>query len=151
MNTRSVLATLATALLSTLPAAGASIEVWSRPLPPEVKVTGAHFEADEKTGRAVVVVELLDESFETNLFEETVPVPGLVFDRERRQVLYEHDGTSVACATRKKVLFATTYPATAACRLSLENEKATLESGVRSEPGTLSAVRLAVTESAGGR
>jgi hypothetical protein len=99
------------------------LEVATRTLPPEKEVVGTEFDVDEKTGRVRVAGDYFDSSFEGAWYSESVPVPGLVFDRARREVRYESEGASVTCAVRKHVLFTTTYPVTPACRLSFANER----------------------------
>lgn len=136
----SLFAVVYAALSLTTPARGAALEVLSRTLPPEAEVVGTEFDVDEKTGRVRVAVDYFDSSFEGAFYSESVPVPGLVFDRARREVRYEGEGASVTCAVRRKVLFTTTYPETSACRLSFTNE--------RGGDTRTAAVRLSVEEPA---
>ncbi len=137
---------MAAASAIALPAAAAPIVVLDRNLPPEVKVTGTHFEVDEGTGRARIAVDLYDESFEGNIYSESVAVPGLTFDRERREVLYEHGGSTVTCAARKKVLWAATYPESGACRITVRSEPRTADDGFRTHALTGWVVELATNE-----
>jgi len=109
-----------------LPADAATLRVFEKSVPREISVTGTHYDVDEKTGRAQLVVELLDESFEGRIFEESIAIPGLSFDRESGEVRYQAGNTAVTCAVRRKVLWATTYAPTPECRLGVRNE-ATLD------------------------
>jgi hypothetical protein len=139
---------MAAACASTLPASGASVVVLDRNFPAEVKVTGTHFEVDEKAGEARLVADLLDESFEGRLFEEPLVVSGLVFDREHREVRYESDGSSVTCAAPKKVLWATTWPETGACRITIRKSARTVDGGSGARAVTGWVVELATNEPA---
>jgi len=120
---------MAAACASSVPASAASIVVLDRNLPPGMKVTGTHFEVDEGSGTARLAVDLFDDSFEGSWYSESFAVPGLVFDRVRGEVRYERDGSSVACATRKNVLWATTYPETGPCGITVRRESRTADSG----------------------
>ncbi|MFI5120815.1 MAG: hypothetical protein ACHQM4_10390 [Thermoanaerobaculia bacterium] len=116
---------MAAALASAVPASAATVIVLDRTLPPEVKVTGTSFEVDEKLGRVRLAVDFYDDSFEGNLSSESFAVPGLSFDRERREVRYESGGSVVTCAVRKKILWGTTYPETGACPITVTSEPRT--------------------------
>jgi hypothetical protein len=139
---------MAAACASAVPASAASVVVLDQNLPREVKVTGTHFEVDEKAGNARLAIDLFDESFETNIYSDSLVVPGLVFDRERREVRYESDGSSVTCAVRKKVLWATTYPETGQCRISVRTESRTADGGSGMQAATGWVVELATSEAA---
>lgn len=53
----------------------------------------------KKMGRAAVMVTLTYEHlYETERYSITVPVEGLHYDRDRRQVRWDIDGASVVCA-----------------------------------------------------
>jgi hypothetical protein len=112
---------LAAACAATAAAAETNIIV-TRTLPPGMKVSGAEFNVDERTGSARLVVDVYDDSWEGNLFSDAVVVPGLRFDRERREVLYDTGGAVVTCARPRKVLWSTSYPATGACRIVVRSE-----------------------------
>lgn len=104
------------------PASAATIVVLHRSLPPEVRVSGTSFDVDEQRGRVRLAVDLYDDSWEGNVTTESVSVPGLRFDRERREVLYESEGSVVRCARRRTILWGTSYPATEACRITVRSE-----------------------------
>ena len=129
-----------------VPASAAPIVVLDRNLPREVRVTGTHFEVDERTASARIAVNLYDESFEGNMYSESVVVPGLTFDRERREVLYEAGGSTVTCAVRKKFLWATTYEASGACRIMVRSEPRTADDGFGTRAVTGWVVELATDE-----
>jgi hypothetical protein len=112
---------IASACASTTAAAVTNIIV-VRTLPPGMKVSGAEFKVDERTGSARLVVDVYDDSWEGNLFSDAVAVPGLRFDPERREVLYENGGAIVTCAQPRKFLWSTSYPATGACRIVVRSE-----------------------------
>jgi len=116
---------VAAALASAVPASAATVVVLDRTLPPEVTVTGTSFDVDEKTGRARLAVGFYDESLEGNMFSESFAVPGLSFDRARREVQYESGGSVATCAVAKKFLWSTTYEETEACRITVTNEPRT--------------------------
>ncbi len=136
------------ACASSVPASAASVVVLDRNLPPEMKVTGTHFEVDEGTGNARLTVDLIDESFEGSFSSESLAVPGLVFDRERREVRYGRDGSGVTCAVRKKVLWTTTYPETGLCRVTVRRESRMVDSGFGMHAVTGWVVELATNEPA---
>lgn len=121
---------LAAACAFAPPTRASSIVVLDRNLPPEVKVTGTGFDVDERAGRVRLAVDLYDESFEGAIRSEAVVVPGLAFDRERGEVLYENDGSTVTCAVRKKVLWGRTYAETGACRISVRRESRAADGGL---------------------
>jgi hypothetical protein len=137
---------VAAACASSVPASAASIVVLDQNLPLEVQVTGTHFDVDEKAGRARLAVDLFDESFETNIYSESLVVPGLVFDRARREVQYEADGSVVTCAVREKVLWVTTYPETGQCRISVRKESRSADGGPGTQAVTGWVVELATSE-----
>jgi len=112
---------IAAACASTVATAETNIIV-VRSLPSGMKVSGAEFNVDERTGSAHLVVDVYDDSWEGNLFSDAVVVPGLRFDRERREVLYESGGAVVTCARPRKFLWSTSYPATGACRIVVRSE-----------------------------
>ena len=141
-----VLFAAAAAFASAVPASAATIIVLDRTLPSEVKVTGTNFDVDEKLGRVRLAVNFYDESFEGNMFSESVPVAGLTFDRERREVRYENGGAAVTCAVPKKFLWATTYEATDACRISVRSEPRAADAGASTHPMTGWVVELATTD-----
>ncbi len=134
------------ACASSVPASAASVAVLDRNLPPEMKVTGTHFEVDERSGTARLAVDLFDESFEGSWYTESLAVPGLVFDREHREVRYERDGSSVTCAARKKYLWTTAYPETGPCRIMVRRESRTADSGSGTNEVTGWVVELATNE-----
>jgi hypothetical protein len=136
----------ATACAFAVPASAATTIVLDRNLPPEVKVTGTSFDVDEKLGRARLAVDLYDDSFEGNSFSESVAVPGLTFDRENREVRYESEGAVVTCAVAKKFLWATTYEATDACRITVRSEPRIADGGATTRPLTGWVVELATNE-----
>lgn len=72
-------------------------------------------------------VDVYDDTWEGNISSESVAVPGLRFDRERREVLYESGGSVVTCARPKKFLWSTSYPATGACRIVVGSEPRNVE------------------------
>ncbi len=111
-----------------------------------MKVTGTHFDVDEKLGRVRLAVDLYDESFEGNSFSETVVVPGLTFDRERREVRYESGGPAVTCAQPRKFLWATTYKETDACRITVRSEPRIADAGSGERALTGWVVELATVE-----
>lgn len=123
---------IAAACASAVPASAATVLVVDRTLAPTVKVSGAEFDVDERTGNVRLAVDFLDDSWEGNLFSESFAVPGLRFDRARREVLYEREGSVVTCARRRKFLWGTSYPATDACRIHVTSptRKADTGSGV---------------------
>jgi len=137
---------MAAASAFAVPASAAAIVVLDRNLPREVKVTGTDFEVDEGTARARIAVDLYDESFEGNLHSESVAVPGLTFDRERREVLFEVGGSTVTCAIQKKILWAATYPQTGACRITVRNEPRTADDGFQARAVTGWVVELKADE-----
>ncbi len=116
------LSVLALAAAASCPASAAPVEVLRRSLPPLVSVVGTHFSVDEKAGRALLAVDYYDGSFEGSSYSELVAVPGLVFDRARREVLWEDEGADVACAVPRRVLWATAWRETGACRFVVTGE-----------------------------
>lgn len=137
---------MAVACASPVPASAAQVVVLDPNLPPELKVTGTHFEVDEETGNARLAVDFVDESFERSLYSKSLAVPGLVFDRVRGEVRYERDGSGVPCATRKKILWTTTYPETGPCRITVRTESRTADSGSGMNAVTGWVVELATNE-----
>ncbi|MFI5197562.1 MAG: hypothetical protein ACHQJD_02990 [Thermoanaerobaculia bacterium] len=142
---RRILVVFATAAACAVavPTSAATIIVLDRTLPPEVKITGTHFEVDERMGRVRLSVDLFDESFEGNIFSEPVVVPGLTFDRERREVRYESGDSVVTCARRKKILWATTYTETEGCRITVTSEPHIADAGSGAPASTEWVVQLA--------
>ncbi|HMA28378.1 MAG TPA: hypothetical protein VKS23_00815 [Thermoanaerobaculia bacterium] len=136
----------AIACASAAPASAATVIVLDRTLPPEVKVTGTSFDVDEKLGRVRLAVGLYDESFEGNISSEPVVVPGLTFDRERREVRYESKGSVVTCARPRKILWATRYEATDACRITVRSEPRIAAEGSGERALTGWVVELATNE-----
>jgi hypothetical protein len=120
---------IAAAYAPATPASAEAITILSRSLPREVKVLRTEFDVDEKTGRARVGVDLYDDSEDGYLTSESVVVPGLRFDRERRAVVFESGGTVVTCARPKKILWATDYPATGACPIIVRSETQNADAG----------------------
>ena len=137
---------LAAACASGVRASAATTIVLDRSLPPEVKVTGTNFDVDEKLGRARLAVDFYDESFEGNLFSQSFVVPGLTFDRQRREVRYESGGSVVTCARRTKILCGTTYPQTNACRITVRSEPRIADTDLGERALTGWVVELATTE-----
>ncbi len=137
---------IAAAFASAVPASAATAIVLDRTLPPEVKVTGTSFDVDEKTGRARLAVGFYDESFEGNMSSESFAVPGLSFDRERREVRYESGGSVATCAVRKTFLWATTYEGTDACRIIVTSEPRTAAAGSEERARTSWIVALTANE-----
>jgi hypothetical protein len=131
---------------SSVPASAASVLVLDRNLPREVKITGTQYEVDEEAGNARLAVDFFDESFEGSSHSESLVIPGLVFDRERREVRYERDGMSVTCAVRKKVLWATTYPETGPCQITVRKEARTADGGSGMHAVTGWVVELATSQ-----
>ena len=129
------------------PAANAAtVRLFEKSVPKEISVTGTHYEVDEKLGRARLIVELLDESFEGRLFEETVEVPGLSFDRKSGEVRYRTRESEATCAVRKKVLWATTYEPTPACRVGVRNEARLKDEGHGAARLTAAVVEMTVDD-----
>ena len=137
---------IAAACAAAVPASAATTIVLDRSLPAEVKVTGTHFDVDEKLGRVRLAVDLYDESFEGNSFSESVVVPGLTFDRQRREVRYESGGPAVTCAQPRKLLWATTYKETDACRIIVRSEPRIADTGSEERALTGWVVELATVE-----
>ena len=137
---------IAAACAATVPASAATVIVLERSLPPEVKVSGTNFDVDERTGRVRLAVDLFDGSFDGNTSSESVAVPGLTFDRERRGVRYESGGSAVTCAVRKKLLWATTYEQTDACRITVRTEPRAADAGPGERPLMGWVVELATDE-----
>lgn len=113
---------IAAACASAAPVSAAAITILERSLPPEVKVLRTEFDVDENKGSARVGVDLYDDSWDGYLTSESVVVPGLRFDRERREVVLESGGSVVTCARPKKILWGTDYPATGACQINVRSE-----------------------------
>jgi hypothetical protein len=108
---------------SSAPAAAETPVILHRSLPPQFQVAGTKFDVDERTGLVRLAFDVFDFTWEGSLVRtETIDVPGLRFDRERREVLYQNGGSVVTCARRKRFLWATSYPATAACRINVRSE-----------------------------
>lgn len=108
---------------SAVPASAETPVILHRSLPPQFQVAGTRFHVDERTGRVRLAFDVFDFTWESNLVRtESIDVPGLRFDREHREVLYQNGGSVVTCATSKKVLWATSYPATDACRINVRSE-----------------------------
>jgi hypothetical protein len=61
-------------------------------------------------------------------------------------VRYEHDGAVVTSAVRQKVLWATTYPESGACRITLRKEPRTADDGSGARAVTGWVVALATNE-----
>lgn len=137
---------LAVACAVAAPASAVTLEVARRSLPREVTITGTHLEVDTKTDRVRVAVDYFDASFEGSWSSEHVTVPGLVFDRLKREVHYEADGSSVTCAVAKKSLWTTSYPLADGCRITVCNEADAGGDELRGEAATVSTVRLFVDE-----
>jgi hypothetical protein len=114
---------IAAVCASAVPASAETPVMLHRSLPPQFQVTGATFDVDEQTGRVRLAFDVFDFTWESNIVRtESIDVPGLRFDRERGAVLYENGGAVVTCARRKKILWATSYPATDACRINVGSE-----------------------------
>jgi hypothetical protein len=118
-----VVLSIAAICASAVPASAETPVVLHRSLPPQFQVAGTKFDVDEGTGLVRLAFDVFDFTWEGSLVRtETIDVPGLRFDRERREVLYQNGGSVVTCATRKKFLWATSYPATDACRINVRSE-----------------------------
>jgi len=139
---------MAAACASAVPASAAPVLVLDRNLPREVRVTGTHYDVDEKAGSVRLAVDFFDDSFEGSARSESFAVPGLLFDRARREVRYENDGSSVTCAVRKKVLWATTYEEAGPCRVTVRQESRTADGGSSTKSVTGWVVELATGEAA---
>ena len=122
---------LAAACAIAAPVRAATAILVERALPPRVKVSGTEFQVDERSGRARLAVDFYDDTWDGYLTSESVDVPGLRFDRERGQVLYEHAGAVVACASREKFLWSTRYRETGACRIVVRSEAPVADAGAR--------------------
>ncbi len=120
---------IAAACAGALPVSAATAVVLDRRLPPAVKVTHTEFAVDERAGTARLAVDLYDDTWDGYASTESLDVPGLTFDRERREVRYESEGSVVTCARRGKFLWATTWPATGACRIVVRQEAPTADAG----------------------
>jgi hypothetical protein len=118
------------AFASAVPASAATITVLDRRLPPETMVLRTEFDVDETTGSARVAVDLFEDSWDGYLTSESVVVPGLRFDRERREVLYESGGSVVTCARAKRVLWGRSYPSTGACQILVRSERRDADAGL---------------------
>jgi len=109
---------IAAACASALPASAETLVIRHQSLPPQLQVTGAKFDVDERTGLVRLAFDVFDFTWEGNIVRtESIDVPGLRFDRARREVLYENGSSVVTCARRKKFLWGTSYPATDACKI----------------------------------
>lgn len=130
-STRTAVAALAIAAACAFsaPVRAATTILVDRTLPSSVKVSRTEFGVDESSGRAVVAVDFFDDTDEGYLTSESVDVPGLRFDRERGEVLYESDGSVLTCARRKKILWGTYYRETGACRIFVRNEASEAKAG----------------------
>lgn len=114
---------IAAVCASTVPASAETPVILHRSVPPQFEVTGTKFDVDERTGLVRLAFDVFDFTWEGSLVRtESIDVPGLRFDRERREVLYENGGGVVTCAKRKKFLWETSYPATDACRIVVRRE-----------------------------
>ena len=114
---------IATTCAAAVPASAETPVILHRSLPPQFQVAGTKFDVDERTGQVRLAFDVFDFTWESNLVRtESIDVPGLRFDRERREILYQNGSSVVTCATRKKVLWATSYPATGACRIDVRSE-----------------------------
>jgi hypothetical protein len=120
---------IAAACASPLPVSAGAITILDRSLPPEVKVLRTEFDVDEKTGSARVGVDLYDDSWDGYLTSESVVVPGLRFDRGRREVVFESGGSIVTCARPRKILWGTDYRATGACPIVVKSETRSADAG----------------------
>lgn len=120
---------IAAACACAFPVSAAAITILDRSLPPEVKVLRTEFDVDEKTGSARVGVDLYDDSWDGYLTSESVVVPGLRFDRERREVVFESAGSVVTCARPTKILWGTDYRATGACPIVVRSETQNVDAG----------------------
>ncbi len=108
---------------SAVPASAETPVILHRSLPPQFQIAGTKFDVDERTGLVRLAFDVFDFTWESSLVRtEFIDVPGLRFDRERREVLYQNGSSVVTCATRKKVLWVTSYPATDACRINVRSE-----------------------------
>jgi hypothetical protein len=95
--------------------------------------------SDSKSGRVRVALDYFDDSFQGAWFSERVTVPGLVFDRASGEIRYQAGGSSVTCATARKLLWTTSYPLNAGCRISVSNSP-------DSTTATIATVRLTVEQ-----
>jgi hypothetical protein len=143
-TTLAALAITAACVLAS-PAWAANTILVDRTLPPQVKVARTEFTVDD-TGRAQLAVDFFDDTDEGYLTSESVDVPGLRFDRERGEVIYESDGSVLTCARRQKILWGTRYKETGACRISVRSEKPTVEAGSRASAAKEWVVELVTEE-----
>jgi hypothetical protein len=138
---------IAAACGSAVPVAAATPITLHRSLAPQFQVAGEGFDVNERTGRVRLTFDVFDFTWESNLIRtELVDVPGLRFDRERREVVYENEGLVTTCARPKKFLWSTTYPATDACRIIVRRETQTAGADSGTSVGTDWAVELVTNE-----
>jgi len=112
---RSLTLTLLLSLAAGLTAHAKTLTI-DRDLPPAASVVGASFAADAASHRAWVVVDYLERTAEEELVQsERVEVPGLSYDPATRTIRLQDGERELTCAVGKKLLWATSFHATADC------------------------------------
>jgi hypothetical protein len=99
-------------------------------LPAGATPTGARFDADREHGAWVVVAYHVEDPIGEGgprVEEKKIVVPGLAYDAARHAVVLKDGGGDVVCAVRKRILFATTFRETPACRLRLRSGERTAD------------------------
>jgi hypothetical protein len=111
--------------LAGLTAQAATLTI-DRDLPPAAAVVGASFAADTANHRAWVVVDVAERTVEGDVVHsERVAVPGLSYDPATRTIRLQDGERELTCAVGRKVLWATSFRATADCPIGVrETQKA---------------------------
>jgi len=110
--------------------AHATILTIDRDLPPAVGVIGTSFAADTANDRAWVVVDYIDHTADGDLVRgERVEVPGLSYDRATRTIRLQEGERQLTCAVGRKVLWVTSFRATADCPVEVREVQGTGDGG----------------------
>ena len=97
-----------------------------RDLPPAAAVVGTSFAADAASHRAWVVVDFVEHSADQDLVQsDRVEVPGLSYDPATRTIRLKDGEQELTCAIGRKVLWATSFRATAECPIRVRETQKT--------------------------
>jgi hypothetical protein len=122
--TRSACFTLLLSLVGL--SAHATILTIDRDLPPAAGLIGTSFAADTANDRAWVVVDYIDHTADGDLVRgERVEVPGLTYDAATRTIRLQEGGRELTCAVGRKVLWVTSFRATADCPVGVREVQGT--------------------------
>jgi hypothetical protein len=106
-------------------------------LPPAAEVVGASFAADAASHRAWVVVDFVEHTADQDqVRSERVAVPGLSYDAATRTIRLHDGDRELTCAVGRKVLWATSYRATAECPVRVRETRKSESGGPAQAEGT---------------